>query len=147
MEMAEGPALSERARLLKWQVIQGTNWAPRRLCEVDAKYRGDRNNQGRLSKRNGIGEYLDVKAITLAKKDVEPEVKREMPTYDMPAKLPIKHLRLSGFVVDGKLVLVLVLRVFANRTEPKHSPSKTASMKTYSDRSTLAGTVWMQVLG
>ena len=110
MEMAEAPALSERTKNLEWHLIQGSDWAPRKLCEVNAKYRGDSNNPGRLHDRNGWGEYLDVKAIIEAKQYVEHAVKRDLPTYDMPAKLQVKQLRLSGFVVDGKLPSELLLQ-------------------------------------
>lgn len=104
MEMAEAPAISKRAQELGWHVIHGSDWAPRKLCEVAAKYRGDSKNRGRLHERNGWGEYLDVNAILLAKQDVEHTLRRDMPGYNIPAKLQLKKLSLSGFVGDGKLL-------------------------------------------
>ena len=111
MEMAEGPALSKRAIELGWHVIHGSDWAPRKLCEVAAKYRGDSKNSGRLHERNGWGEYLDVRAIILAKQDIEHAVKRDIPGYKIPQKLQLKELSLSGFVVDGKLLHVVAVTI------------------------------------
>ena len=146
MEMGEAPVLSQRAKDLGWRIIQGSDWAPRKLCEVNAKYRGDSEDHGRLNKRNGWGEYLDVKAIIEAKKYVDHAVKRDLPGYDMPAKLQLKQLRLSGFVVDGKLSSNPLSQRFTDSLMPKLSSFEHASMKTCWNRSISAGTVSMEVL-
>ena len=146
MEMAEAPVLSQRAKDLGWHIIQGSDWAPRKLCEVNAKYRGDSEDHGRLDKRNGWGEYLDVKAIIEAKNYVDHAVERDLPNYDMPAKLQLKQLRLSGFVVDGKLPSNSLSQRFTDSLVPKLSSFEHASMKTCLNRSISAGTVWMEVL-
>lgn len=144
MEMAEAPSLSQRAKDLGWHIIQGSDWAPRKLCEVNAKYRGDSNNLGRLQDRNGWGEYLDVKAIIEAKKYVKHAVERDLPNYDMPAKLQVKQLRLSGFVVDGKLPSESLSYRLTDLLVPKLSFSGHASMKRCSNQSISAGIVSME---
>ena len=145
MYMEEAPALSERAKGLGWHIIQGRDWAPRKLCEVPAKYHGHRNTPGRLHERNGIGEYLDANAIAEAKLFVMHAVKRDLPNYDMPAKLQIKELRLWGFVVDGKLPSELFLQECTDMMVPKLWSSEPASTKTCWSHSNSAGTASMQV--
>ena len=96
--MASLSSSSAAARGYCWQprlpkritTTRKTIFAKQPSIALLAKYRGDSKNRGRLHERNEWGEYLDVKAIVLAKQDIEHAVKHDIPGYKIPEKLQLK---------------------------------------------------------
>ncbi|CAI7596830.1 unnamed protein product [Penicillium glandicola] len=93
LEMAVGPDIENPMGRSGWKAIK-KGWVMNVRSYAPPVYYGNRGD-GEICRKVGYGEYLDKYCIEKAK------VLALFTGFPVPASLPVKHLTLTGFAVDG----------------------------------------------